>query len=190
MREVRQMRVRDAGNTVGKSGQVKRRTCPCLIRAIADRGVKVCLMPCLGLEDAIGTAVRQACYIVAEELRPKVTVLGCAPALFVGAEEDIIYVLSYPVIAIEACSYACGTRMCRRYGKEPNAVIYADEFLREFGIDLGVESNYILGELGQRASKLLAERIVEEVDRLLLSEVRRVAKVTSKQRAEGGAEGG
>ncbi|MCS7253720.1 MAG: putative zinc-binding protein [Armatimonadota bacterium] len=173
-----------------KRNQVVRRTCPCLIRAIADRGLKVCLMPCLGLEDAIGTAVRQACYIVAEKLRPKVTVLGCAPALFVGAEEDVIYVLSYPVVAIEACPYACGSRMCQRYGKEPDAVIYAHEFFRQAGIDLSGESNYILGEIGQRAAELLAEKIVETVDNLLLSEVRKVAKVSSEQRAKGSIKSG
>ena len=167
-------------------GRGRRMTCPCLLDAVAGAGVKVCLLPCLGLEDAVGTAVRQACYVVAEDLRPKLSALGCIPALFVGAEEDIVYVLSYPVLAIEACDYACATRMCRRYGKEPDAVIFAREVLKEAGIDLSEESNYILGPEGERAVEVIAGRMVEELDRLVMREVEaRAASGVSARGEEG-----
>lgn len=160
------------------------RTCPCLIEAVADRGIKVCLLPCLGLEDAIGTAVRQACYRVAEDLRPNLSALGCIPALFVGAEEDVVYVLSYPVLAIEACNYGCATRMCQKYGKEPDAVIYARDVLRKAGIKLADESNYLLGKKGEQAVEVIAQKMVEELDRLVFEEVRRRAKAAANPGGE------
>ena len=55
----RKMRVVEAvAEKVVHKGRGRRKNCPCLLDAMAGAGVKVRFLPCLGLEDAVRTAVR------------------------------------------------------------------------------------------------------------------------------------
>lgn len=50
---------------------------------------KVCIQPCLGINEALTTIGRQACYAAYLELGAEAADLGCAPALYAEVAEDI-----------------------------------------------------------------------------------------------------
>lgn len=147
---------------------------------------KVTLQPCLGLTPVETTVGRQACYLVAEELRAGKANLGCGPALNARVQEDLDFIEYYPIIAVEGCDRCCASRLVRKFGQEPEVAVIVPEVLREAGISLAAEKGLVAEvdpyqvrcgagkpdptphlELDHLAVQAVAQRCVAELDRLL-----------------------
>lgn len=128
---------------------------------------KVCLQPCLGLrkEAVLG---RQALYVVHEDLRPEVTVLGCGPALNAEVQEDVDFINMYPVLAVEACELDCATKLVDKKGKRAAQTLRITEVAKGLGIDVtSLPERYL--EVDHPAVQALAMQIADRVDQLLAS---------------------
>ncbi len=127
---------------------------------------KVCLQPCLGLrkEAVLG---RQALYVVFEDLRPDVTVLGCGPALNANVQEDVDFINMFPVIAVEACDKDCATRLVAKKGRAVTRTVRVAELAAQEGVELSdlAEGENIPGD--HPAVQAVAGRIAAMVDELL-----------------------
>jgi uncharacterized metal-binding protein len=126
---------------------------------------KVCLQPCLGLRKE-SVLLRQALYVVHEELRPDTTVLGCGPALNARVQEDIDFITNYPVLALEACELDCATRLVAKMGQRSRKTLRALDLARELALDLADLPEGHL-DCEHPAVQALARRIAQEVDGLL-----------------------
>ena len=127
---------------------------------------KVCLQPCLGLRKEAVLA-RQALYVVAEDLRPEKTVLGCGPALNAQVPEDIDFITNYPVLTVEACNWDCAEKLIGKMGKKARKTVRVLELAGELKIDLAsLPEHHIDPE--HPAVQALAQRIAQEVDGLLV----------------------
>jgi uncharacterized metal-binding protein len=126
---------------------------------------KVCLQPCLGLrkEAVLG---RQALYVVHEDLRPEITVLGCGPALNANVQEDVDFIELYPVIAVEACELDCATRLVDKKGRKAAQALRIGDLANELGIDLASLPEHHI-DADHPAVQAVAKRIAEQVDSLL-----------------------
>ena len=127
---------------------------------------KVCLQPCLGLrkEAVVG---RQALYVVYEDLRPDVTVLGCGPALNANVQEDVDFINMFPVIAVEACDKDCATRLVAKKGKKAARTVRVVELAEREKIDLSAVPEGENIPADHPAVQAVAARIAAMVDELL-----------------------
>jgi uncharacterized metal-binding protein len=126
---------------------------------------KVTLQPCLA-QDKLSIIARQACYFVHEDVRPEQTVLGCAPALNAGVQEDIDFIELYPVITIESCSKDCAAKLVAKMGGKAALTIRMPDLLEEMGVDLSsVPENHV--DCEHPVVQAVAKRLLQEIDRLL-----------------------
>ena len=126
---------------------------------------KVCLQPCLGLRKEAVLA-RQALYVVHEDLRPDQTVLGCGPALNAKVPEDVNFITSYPVLAVEACELDCATKLVAKMGQKTRKTLNTAQLARELKVDLAsLPEGHI--DSDHSAVQAVAQRIAREVDQLL-----------------------
>ena len=126
---------------------------------------KVCLQPCLGLRKE-SVLCRQAFYVVHEDLRPEQTVLGCGPALNANVQEDLDFINTYPVLAVEACDKDCATALVAKKGQQAARTLRVTEIARELGIDLAALPDGQL-DAADPAVQTLAKHIAGVVDELL-----------------------
>ena len=126
---------------------------------------KVCLQPCLGLRKE-SVLCRQAFYVVHEDLRPEQTVLGCGPALNANVQEDLDFINTYPVLAVEACDKDCATALVAKKGQQAARTLRVTEIARELGIDLAALPDGQL-DTADPAVQTLAKHIAGVVDELL-----------------------
>ncbi|NIM05886.1 MAG: hypothetical protein GTO55_00425 [Armatimonadetes bacterium] len=126
---------------------------------------KVTLQPCLA-QDRLSIIARQACYVVHEDWRPEQTVLGCAPALNAGVQEDIDFIKLYPVIAVESCEKDCSTKLVAKSGEKATVTLRMPEILAEIGADpSSVPEGHV--DCEHEVVQAVAQRLLAEVDRLL-----------------------
>lgn len=98
---------------------------------------KICLQPCLGINDHFSTIGRQACYLVCQRLGMERTNLGCAPALFANVKEDVDFILGDWVVAVESCPNRCAQRLVSSKGGSIHALVRVDEVLHSLGFESG-----------------------------------------------------
>ena len=96
---------------------------------------KICIQPCLGIEDSLTTVGRQAAYAAFMKLGGERANLGCAPALYAEVQEDIDFILDDWVIAVESCDKACANHLVAEKGGAVHATVRVDEVLAAAGID-------------------------------------------------------
>ena len=129
----------------------------------------VCLQPCLGINHTLTTVVRQACYVVAEDLLPGKIHLGCSPALNAGVLEDVDFIMNDYVVTIEACDKACATKLVKREGGNVHAALMAEDVAKEEGISAEGESPEFFDTEHPWVQKF-AQRIASVCEGLLASE--------------------
>lgn len=128
---------------------------------------KVCLQPCNCLLNVEGTVSRQASYVVHEDARPDHTVLGCNPALYNNVDEDIDFIMDYPVLTIEGCECKCASKLVKQKSGNLSETIMVKEILREEGVDISDEDPQQLTAVGEQAVKLISDRMALIIDDLL-----------------------
>jgi len=127
---------------------------------------KVCLQPCLGLRKE-SVLCRQAFYVVHEDLRPDTTVLGCGPALNANVQEDVDFINTYPVIAVEACDKDCATKLVAKKGQRAARTLRVTEMAKALGIDLASLPEGQNIDTSDPAVQTLAAHLAGVVDEML-----------------------
>jgi uncharacterized metal-binding protein len=127
---------------------------------------KVGLIACSGEELAEGTVTRRAVRKVLETLRPDDTVTLCLPLFLAGGEGERAFARHYPTIAVDGCDKRCAALATEKYSAKPAASVVVTEIAKESGCG-AIGTARKLNENGQRLAEAVAEKIVEETDRLL-----------------------
>lgn len=137
---------------------------------MADTALKVGILACSGIGRLVSTVTRQAAYR-AHELRPNETVLLSSGALTAAEPEHVALLHRYPFVVIDGCRPRCGSNIARQHNRQPAATIYLGDVLAETKIPLAGEKRRALGEQGNKFVQIVAQRIVEAVDRVIADEI-------------------
>lgn len=127
---------------------------------------KVGIIACAGEEIPEGTISRMAARMVLEELRPEDTVTLCLPLFLAGDERERAFARFYPTIAIDGCEKLCAKRATEKYSGPVSSYIVVDKLLQMRGLSPG-ENRHELDEAGQQAAEVVAQEIVNQVERIL-----------------------
>ena len=127
---------------------------------------KVGLISCSGEELPEGTVTRRAVWQVLETLRPDDTVTLCLPLFLAGGEGERAFARHYPTIAVDGCDKRCAALATEKFSAKPAASIVVSELAEESGCG-AIGTARRLNEAGMRLAETVAEKIVDETDRLL-----------------------
>ncbi|HAL61807.1 MAG TPA: hypothetical protein DCP08_05295 [Chloroflexi bacterium] len=127
---------------------------------------KVGIIACAGEEIPEGTISRVAARMVLEEVRPEDTVTLCLPLFLAGDERERAFARFYPTIAIDGCEKLCAKRATEKYSGPVSTYIVVDRLIQKRGLSSG-QSRHELDEAGQRAAEVVAQEIVNQVERIL-----------------------
>jgi len=131
---------------------------------------KVGILACSGIGRLVSTVTRQAAYR-AHEMRPDDTVLLSSGALTAAEPEHVALFQRYPFIVIDGCRPRCASHIASQHKKEPAVSIYLADVLASAKIPLAGEKRRALGENGNRFVEVVAQRIVDAVDRIIAEEI-------------------
>ncbi|MBE3110261.1 MAG: putative zinc-binding protein [Acidobacteria bacterium] len=141
---------------------------------------KIGLIACSGEELAEGTVTRRAVRKVLETLRPDDTVTLCLPLFLAGGEGERAFARHYPTIAVDGCDKRCAAQATEKYSAKPAASIVVTEIAKESGCG-AIGTARRLNENGQRLAETIAEKIVEETDRLLKKKPRDAGRAAGRE---------
>ena len=127
---------------------------------------KVGIIACGGEEIPEGTISRVAARMVLEELRPEDTVTLCLPLFLAGDERERAFARFYPTIAVDGCEKLCAKRATEKYSGPVSSYIVVDKLIERRGLSPG-KSRRELDEVGQRAAKVVAQEIVNQVEHIM-----------------------
>lgn len=142
---------------------------------------KIGLIACSGEELAEGTVTRRAVRKVLETLRPDDTVTLCLPLFLAGGEGERAFARHYPTIAVDGCDKRCAAQATEKYSAKPAASIVVTEIAKESGCG-AIGTARRLNENGQRLAETIAEKIVEETDRLLKKKPRDAGRAAGREK--------
>jgi len=126
------------------------------------------VLPCSGVGKVYGTIARDAAYRIIEQLRPEKTLITCLPLLVVGEEDARRIVQENPCIVINGCPTGCAELAVKNSGGKIVQSVNVTSFLKE-NRELKPSQTAIrdLDSKGQRLAEVIAEKIAQEVDRIL-----------------------
>ena len=130
---------------------------------------KVCLQPCLGINDNLTTIGRQGCYLAHSKLGAERADLGCAPALYANVQEDVDFLFNDWMIAVESCEKQCANHLIAVKGGPVHATVRVDELLAAKGFDLASLPREH-APLDHPAVVAVAEEIIRVAEELASSE--------------------
>jgi len=126
---------------------------------------KVAVIPCAGMDKALGSVARACAFIVVEKLRPDKAVLVCIPPLVAGVKPYSEIVKTHPSIPIDGCAERCATKIAARNGARIKARILIPESVQKHNLKPGSPSD--IGPEGEKLAEKLAEEIAAEIDRIV-----------------------
>ena len=126
---------------------------------------RVAVIPCAGMDKALGSVARACAFEVVEKLRPGKAVLVCIPPLVAGVKSYSEIVKRYPSIPIDGCAERCATKIAVKNGARIKARILIPESVQKHNLKPGSASD--IGPDGEKLAEKLAEEIAVEVDRLV-----------------------
>jgi len=126
---------------------------------------KVAIIPCAGMDKALGSVARACAFKVVENLRRDKAVLICIPPLIAGVKPYSEMVKAYPSITIDGCVERCATKIAVRNGAKIRGRILIPESVQKH--KLKPKSASDIGPDGEKLAEKLAEEIAAEIDRLL-----------------------
>ena len=135
-----------------------------------EHDFKVGVLPCNGIGRLVSTVTRMAGYKI-KEMRPDEVVLLSSGALTAGEPENVAAFKKYPVLVIDGCRPHCASFMCDELGKTPAARIYVADVMAENKINVAGEKRRGLTAKGDKLVEALAQKAVEEIDRLIADEM-------------------
>ncbi len=131
---------------------------------------RVAVLPCNGIGRVVSTVVRLAGYRI-KRMRPDQVELLSSGRLAVKDPEHLGLFRKYPVLVIDGCRPHCASFLADELGKAPAARIYVADVAAARRISLAGEKRRGLGEKGMKLVEALAERAVEEIDRIIADEM-------------------
>ena len=142
---------------------------------------KVGLIACSGEELPEGTVTRRAVRKVLETLRSDDTVTLCLPLFQAGGEGERDFARHYPTIAVDGCDKRCAALATEKYSAKPAASIVVTQVAKESGCR-AIGTARHLNESGLRLADAVAEKIVEETDRLLKRKPSDVGRAAGREK--------
>jgi uncharacterized metal-binding protein len=135
-----------------------------------EHDFKVAVLPCNGIGRVVSTVVRLAGYRI-KELRPDQVMLLSSGRLIVKEPEHYELFQKYPVLVIDGCRPHCASYLADELGKEPAARIYVADVAAANRISIAGEKRRGLAEKGRKLADAVAEKAVEEIDRIIADEM-------------------
>jgi glycine cleavage system H protein len=126
---------------------------------------KVAVIPCAGMDKALGSVARACAFEVVEKLRPGKAVLVCIPPLVAGVKSYSEIVKRYPSIPIDGCAERCATKIAVKNGARIKGRILIPECAQKH--NLKPKSASDIGSDGEKLVEKLAGEIATEIDKLL-----------------------
>jgi len=126
---------------------------------------KVAIIPCAGMDKALGSVARACAFIVVEKLRPDKAILVCVPPLIAGVKPYSEIIKMHPSITIDGCAERCATKIAAKNGARIRGRIMIPESVQKH--KLKPKSSSDIGPDGERLAEKLAEEIAAEIDRLV-----------------------
>lgn len=130
---------------------------------------RVIVIPCSGIGKAFGSVARESVYRVVEDLRPNVTRTVCLSLLTMGDEDAQALVRQLPTLTVDGCAKTCAQKNVEASGGSPVVCYRVLDTYRE-NRELKVDSVLQLGENGGRLARILADKIVADVDRIVVED--------------------
>jgi uncharacterized metal-binding protein len=130
---------------------------------------KVVVLPCSGIGKAYGEIGRQAVYELVEDLRPDDVTTICLGRLMIDDPEAKALVQNKIVITIDGCTQDCARKTVESSGKKVECALRVIEAFKK-NHDLKPAGILELGEPGLKLAHILAQRLNEEVDRVMRKE--------------------
>ncbi|MFB0559769.1 MAG: putative zinc-binding protein [Candidatus Lokiarchaeia archaeon] len=129
------------------------------------------ILPCSGVGKVYGTISRAAAYKIIEQLRPEKTLISCLPLLVVGDDDAKRIVQENPCIVINGCPTGCAEIAVKNASGKIVHTVNVRNVLKE-NRDLKPNQTAIreLDPKGQKIAEIIADKIAQEVDRILESE--------------------
>jgi uncharacterized metal-binding protein len=135
-----------------------------------EHDFKVAVLPCNGIGRLVSTVVRQAGYRI-KKMRPEEVVLLSSGRLAVNDPEHLAAFQKYPVLVIDGCRPHCASFMADELGKAPAARVYVADVAAHNRISVGGEKRRGLSHKGEKLVDALANKAVEEIDRIIADEM-------------------
>ncbi len=135
-----------------------------------EHDFKVAVLPCNGIGRLVSTVVRLAGYRI-KKTRPDEVVLLSSGRLAVKDPEHLAAFQKYPVLVIDGCRPHCASFMADELGKAPAARVYVADVAADNRISVGGEKRRGLTRKGEKLVDALANKAVEQVDRIIADEM-------------------
>jgi uncharacterized metal-binding protein len=135
-----------------------------------EHDFKVAVLPCNGIGRLVSTVVRLAGYRI-KHMRPHQVVLLSSGRLAVKEPEHLADFQSYPLLVIDGCRPHCASFLADELGKEPAARIYVADVAASNRISVAGESRRGLTDKGEKLAEAVAQKAVEEIDRIIADEM-------------------
>ncbi len=130
---------------------------------------KVVVLPCSGIGKAFGEIGRQAVYELVEDLRPIDVTTTCLGRLMIDDPGAKALMQDKIVITVDGCTQDCARKTVESSGKKVESALRVIEALKK-NRDLKPEGILELGGPGFKLVHILAQRLNEEVNRLMKRE--------------------
>ena len=135
-----------------------------------EQDFKVAVLPCNGIGRLVSTVVRLAGYKI-KEMRPDQVELLSSGRLIVSEPEHVELLQRYPLLVIDGCRPHCASHLADELAKEPAARVYVADVAAENRISVAGDKRRGLTEKGMKLVDALAEKAVEEIDRIIADEM-------------------
>lgn len=129
---------------------------------------EVVIIPCSGIGKAYGEIGRQAVYEAIDN-RPEEATTVCLARLMIDDEEAKAALEGNSVITVDGCAADCAKKNVESIGSKTNCSLRVIETFKGHR-DLKPTGVVDIGEPGFELAHILAERIINEADRLLKEE--------------------
>jgi len=123
------------------------------------------VVACSGEEIPEGTVSRVAVWKAFGILMSSKIVTTCLPLFLAGQQQEREFVWTHPTVTIEGCEKKCAERALRIFGGNPRATFVVTDIEKETG--LTPKSRVYLGEKGEKLADIIAEKITNEVEKIL-----------------------
>lgn len=132
--------------------------------------VKVGIISCSGEEIPGGAISRLATRRVLELLRPNNTVTICLPLFLAGNEAEQDFARTHPTITVDGCDKRCAKWGTEQHSGPVNAALVVEDVIGADRLSKCHRSARNLNADDEEAVRILAKRIVEDVDAILAME--------------------
>ncbi|MGQ9461214.1 MAG: putative zinc-binding protein [Candidatus Bathyarchaeaceae archaeon] len=123
------------------------------------------IVACSGEELPEGTVTRAAAWMAFGKLKSPSLVATCLPLFLAGQQQERDFARDNPTITIEGCEKRCAEKAIRMFGGNPKATFVVTDVENETG--LTPKSRDYLGETGKKLADIVAERVKNEIKKIL-----------------------